>query len=117
MPPLLGRSRRVQPVLEQPPLQLPAPRLQLLLQVSVLQPGRLLRRRPLLKLTEALPRLRERLVLGRHVPLHRAPSFAIRSSDNRDRNEKEPSTHTPTRQNRTQDHQAHQNASQYITSE
>ena len=41
MPPLLGRSRRVQPVLEHPPQQLPAPHLQLFLQLSMLQPRRL----------------------------------------------------------------------------
>jgi hypothetical protein len=83
MPPLLLRGHQVQAALEQPPQQLPAPHVQLVFQLTVLQPRRLLRRHPVLKLTEALPWLRERLVAGRHVPLHRAPSFAIRSSDNR----------------------------------
>src|ERR1035437_2941221 len=55
VPPPLGRSRHVQPVLEQPPQQLPAPHVQLLLQVSVLQPRRLLRHQPVLQLAEALP--------------------------------------------------------------
>jgi len=105
--PLLGRSRRAQPVLEQLPHQLPAPHAELFLQVSVLQTRRLFRRCPLLKLTEALPRVRERLAAGRHIPLHRAPSFAIRSSDNRDRNEKEPFKHAPTRANRTWRQRAH----------
>ena len=58
-------------------------------------------------LSDSLSRLRERLVPGRHVPLHRAPSFSILSSDNRDRNEKEPFTHSPTRANRTRKQRAH----------
>ena len=75
IPPFLAGSRQVQPVLEQPPQQLPAPHLQLVLQLAVLQPRRILRRQPLSQLREALPGLRERPVRPRHIPLHRAPSF------------------------------------------
>ena len=102
MPPFLAGSRQVQPVLEQPPQQPPAPHVQLFLQLTVLQPRRLLRRQPVRDPPEALPRLRERPVLAGHVPLHRAPSFPFWSSDNQERNEKEPFTHAPTRANRTQ---------------
>ena len=55
MTPHLAGSRHIQPVLEQPPQQLPAPYVQLLLQVSVLQPCRLLRRQPVLQLGGSTP--------------------------------------------------------------
>jgi len=75
MPAFLAGSCQVQPVLEQPPQQLPAPRIQLFLQLTVLQSRRILRRHPVLKILIALPGLRERPVLPWRVPLHRAPSF------------------------------------------
>ena len=75
MPPLLAGSRQVQPVLEQLPQQPPAPHIQLFFQLTMLQPRRVLRRQPVLQLTEALPRLPERAVLAGHILLHRAPSF------------------------------------------
>lgn len=54
-------------------------------------------------LRELLPRPAESLIpAGRRVPLHRAPSCAIRSSDNQDRNEEKPFKHAPTRTNRHQ---------------
>ena len=74
MPPHLTRGRQVQPVLVQPPQQLPAPHVQLFLQLAVLQPRRI-RRQPLFQLRVALPGLRECPVRPRHIPLHRAPSF------------------------------------------
>ena len=42
MPPDLPRRQQVQVPLEQPPQQLPAPHAQLVFQLSVLQPGRIL---------------------------------------------------------------------------
>ena len=61
--------------LEQPPHQLPPPRLQLFFQLSVLQPGSLAGQ-PLLRLRELLPGPRESLIAaGWRVPLHRAPSL------------------------------------------
>jgi hypothetical protein len=76
MPPFLAGRREVQPVLEQPAQQLPSPLAQLFFQVSMLQPCRFLRRHPAGDLPEALPRLDERPVFRRRVPLHRAPSFS-----------------------------------------
>ena len=102
MPPVLAGGRQVQPALEQPPQQLPAPHAPAVLPAQRAAAPPPPRRHPVLQLREALPGLRERLVPARRVPLHRAPSFAIRSSDNQDRNEKEPFKHAPTRANRTQ---------------
>ena len=41
MPPFFPRGRQAQPVLKQPPQQLPAPHIQLFLQLTMLQPRRL----------------------------------------------------------------------------
>ena len=58
--PLLAGRPQVQVILVQPPQQLPAPRIQLLLQLGVRQPGRLPARQPLLNLGETCPGLGER---------------------------------------------------------
>ena len=61
LPPFLRRRPRVQVILQQPPLDLPAPHRQPFLQRRVIQPGRLRPGQPLLRLRERLPRPREHL--------------------------------------------------------
>jgi len=49
--------------------------------------------------------------------LHRAPSFAIRSSNNQDRNGKEPFKHAPAQANQTARQAVHQIPARAVTSE
>ena len=65
-PALLTGRPQVQVRLQQPPLDLPAPHLQLPFQRRVIQPGRPRPGQPLLRLRECLPRPRERRL--RRVP-------------------------------------------------